>query len=67
MGMGGARLSHNHERQYTYVMQSMMLWREVGVGRITGIGMKKGLRAQGLRYKSYTIHRPQQLILNPKP
>ena len=29
MGMGGARLSHNHERQYTYVMQSMMLWREV--------------------------------------
>ena len=29
MGMGGARLSHNHERQYTYVMQSLMLWREV--------------------------------------
>jgi len=29
VGMGGARLSHNHERQYTYVMQSMMLWREV--------------------------------------
>jgi len=29
MGMGGARLSHSHERQYTYVMQSMMLWREV--------------------------------------
>jgi hypothetical protein len=30
MGMGGARLSHKHERQYTYVLQSMMLWREVG-------------------------------------
>ena len=26
MGSGGARLSHNHERQYTYVMQSLMLW-----------------------------------------
>ena len=26
MGSGGARLSHNHERQYTYVLQSLMLW-----------------------------------------
>ena len=29
MGMGGARLSHNHQRQFTYCAQSMMLWREV--------------------------------------
>ena len=29
MGMGGARLSHNHQRQYTYCAQSMTLWREV--------------------------------------
>jgi len=29
VGMGGARLSHNHERQFTYVQQSMTLWREV--------------------------------------
>lgn len=29
MGMGGARLSHNHSRQFTYCAQSMMLWREV--------------------------------------
>lgn len=29
MGLHGARLSHNHQKQYTYASQSMMLWREV--------------------------------------
>merc|ERR1719277_1193257 len=28
-GRDGARLSHNHQRQYTFVLQSMTLWREV--------------------------------------
>ncbi|KAL6752973.1 hypothetical protein V8C86DRAFT_1813438 [Haematococcus lacustris] len=28
-GKGGARLTHNHERQYHYVLQSLTLWREV--------------------------------------
>jgi hypothetical protein len=28
-GMNGARLSHSHERQYYYVLQSLTLWREV--------------------------------------
>jgi hypothetical protein len=28
-GMGGARLTHNHTRQYHYVLQSLMLWREI--------------------------------------
>lgn len=28
-GRGGARLSHNHERQYRYVRQSMTLWSEI--------------------------------------
>jgi hypothetical protein len=28
-GKNGARLSHDHERQYCYVYQSLMLWREV--------------------------------------
>ena len=28
-GRGGARLTHNHERQYHYVRQSLTLWREV--------------------------------------
>mmetsp|Transcript_29193 Transcript_29193/g.73271 ORF Transcript_29193/g.73271 Transcript_29193/m.73271 type:complete len:589 (-) Transcript_29193:107-1873(-) len=28
-GVDGARLSHPHQRQYTFVLQSMSLWREV--------------------------------------
>lgn len=28
-GRGGARLNHPHERQYVYVYQSLLLWREV--------------------------------------
>lgn len=28
-GRGGARLSHNHERQYAYVLQSLLLWSEI--------------------------------------
>eukprot|EP00927_Polykrikos_kofoidii_P029902 TRINITY_DN2578_c0_g1_i1.p1 TRINITY_DN2578_c0_g1~~TRINITY_DN2578_c0_g1_i1.p1 ORF type:complete len:618 (-),score=106.73 TRINITY_DN2578_c0_g1_i1:36-1829(-) len=28
-GVAGARLSHSHQRQYTFVLQSMTLWREV--------------------------------------
>eukprot|EP01025_Chloroclados_australasicus_P049680 TRINITY_DN5673_c0_g2_i1.p1 TRINITY_DN5673_c0_g2~~TRINITY_DN5673_c0_g2_i1.p1 ORF type:complete len:691 (-),score=90.42 TRINITY_DN5673_c0_g2_i1:456-2369(-) len=29
MGMNGARLSHSHEKQFYYVQQSLMLWREI--------------------------------------
>jgi hypothetical protein len=28
-GKNGARLSHSHERQYYYVLQSLSLWREI--------------------------------------
>ena len=28
-GMGGARLTHSHERQFHYVLQSLTLWREI--------------------------------------
>lgn len=28
-GKGGARLSHGHEKQYAYVLQSLTLWREI--------------------------------------
>ncbi|KAJ1300553.1 hypothetical protein OPQ81_002207 [Rhizoctonia solani] len=28
-GRNGARLSHDHSRQYTYVLQSLTLWREI--------------------------------------
>lgn len=29
MGRGGARLTHSHQKQYTYVSQSLTLWREI--------------------------------------
>lgn len=29
MGCGGARLTHGHERQYQYVLQTLTLWREI--------------------------------------
>jgi len=29
MGYGGARLSHDHNRQFNYVLQSLTLWREI--------------------------------------
>jgi Protein of unknown function (DUF2009) len=29
LGAGGARLSHSHERQYAYVLQSLTLWRHI--------------------------------------
>lgn len=32
-GKGGARLSHDHQRQYAYVLQSLTLWREILHGR----------------------------------
>ena len=28
-GVGGARLTHNHQRQYQYAAQSLTLWREI--------------------------------------
>lgn len=33
-GKGGARLSHDHQRQYAYVLQSLTLWREILHGRL---------------------------------
>ena len=33
-GREGARLSHGHEKQYQYVLQSLSLWREVLHGKI---------------------------------
>ncbi|KIM46468.1 hypothetical protein M413DRAFT_64978 [Hebeloma cylindrosporum] len=32
-GKGGARLSHDHSKQYAYVLQSLTLWREILHGK----------------------------------
>jgi hypothetical protein len=34
-GRDGARLSHDHSKQYSYVLQSLTLWREILHGRFT--------------------------------
>lgn len=34
-GKGGARLSHDHSKQYAYVLQSLTLWREILHGAVT--------------------------------
>lgn len=39
-GRGGARLTHNHERQYHYVHQSLTLWSEV-MTNMFKVGMLK--------------------------
>ena len=28
-GEGGARLTHSHQKQYAFVLQSLTLWREI--------------------------------------
>lgn len=33
-GRNGARLSHDHSKQYAYVLQSLTLWREILHGRL---------------------------------
>jgi hypothetical protein len=34
-GRGGARLSHDHEKQYAYCLQSLTLWREILHGSLS--------------------------------
>lgn len=37
MGRGGARLSHDHSKQYAYVLQSLTLWREILHGNLCSL------------------------------
>lgn len=41
-GKGGARLSHDHSKQYAYVIQSLTLWREIlhGALRVSPVTTK---------------------------
>lgn len=34
IGKGGARLTHDHQKQYAYVLQSLTLWREILHGEL---------------------------------
>lgn len=46
-GKGGARLSHDHSKQYAYVLQSLTLWREI----LHGMNMNQLICAKELLTK----------------
>ena len=48
-GKGGARLSHDHAKQYAYVLQSLTLWREI----LHGMSLQSS-RTLGLRLATQT-------------
>ena len=42
-GKNGARLSHDHSKQYAYVLQSLTLWREILHGKGSRLGRRPRL------------------------
>ena len=46
---GGAQLSHDHATQFTFVLQSLTLWREIMVHRRRGRGEREGRRGKEMR------------------
>jgi hypothetical protein len=69
-GRGGARLSHDHARQYIYVMQSLALWREILHGT-PGIEIVLSLRLftdlPFFNQTCSTCGRLQSKICSPRP
>lgn len=50
-GQGGARLSHDHSRQYAYVIQSLSLWREIQHGNFF-FNLNSGKRKESIASSS---------------
>merc|ERR1712151_1216611 len=51
-GMGGSCLSHSHRTQYTFVLQSLLLWREIMGNMFTlWLGTEGDLLDPSLRYR----------------
>lgn len=49
-GKHGARLSHDHSKQYTYVLQSLTLWREILHGADCLLGRPDAVLSKGHRH-----------------
>lgn len=63
-GKGGARLSHDHSKQFAYVQQSLTLWREILHGSYSyDIRREPTILTLGLCYR----HVPSVVIIRTRP
>ena len=63
-GVEGARLTHDHSRQYYYVLQSLTLWREVGEARVTATEKVDGGDGMGCSFVTAYLFLSILLILS---
>lgn len=54
-GRGGARLSHDHAKQYAFVLQSLTLWREILHGKIVCTYFQRKNSRLLVRYVSFVV------------